>query len=399
MRGTTAVEVGRFAAGPSCAAVLADWGAQVIKVEPLTGDPARGAGEVGTANPRFSLHNRSRRSIAVDLTSEAGKDAVHRLVGRSDVFVTNLRPVALTRLGIDVATLTGLNDRLVYAQITGWGVDSELANDRSYDHGAFWSYAGLADAFADPGGVPAQPTGGMGDRSAGAMLAGAVAAALLRRERTGRGGHVSTSLLATGAWMIGSELSDALTAPQVRRPRDRRHTAYPTINCFRAADGRWLWLQMMFPHHHWSALLDALDAAWLDDDPRFRGGQRSLLASSSAEVVDALDERFAAQPLAVWAQRLRERGIPFSPVLSVHDLPADHAAEASGLFIDLEDATGVGTRAVASPCRYHGTEIAQASPAPLAGAHTYDILRELGYSQSDIDKFAARGAVRSAETG
>lgn len=398
LQGVRVVEIGRFAAGPSCATVLADWGADVVKLEPPGGDPARGAGMLAATNPRFSLHNRSRRSVVVDLRLPAGQAVLHRMASRADVVVTNLRPGALRRLAADAATLLAGNPRLVVAEVSGWGPGTPLADEASYDHGAFWAYGGLADAFADAEGVPAQPTGGMGDRTAGGLLAGAVAAALLRRERTGRGGRVTTSLLATAVWMLGSELSDALASPGTRRPRDRRRTGYPTLNAFQAADGRWFWLQMMFPEAHWRTLVEVIEAPWLDRDPRFSGGDRSKLAAASPSLVDALDEIFRLRPLADWEVRFRAAGIPYSPVRQAHELTTDPVALASDAFVEVAGGPDGPTRAVATPCRFHDAEAPAPGVAPEPGQHSADVLAEYGLAADEIAALARAGVVRAGPT-
>ncbi|HEV7886663.1 MAG TPA: CoA transferase, partial [Acidimicrobiales bacterium] len=177
LEGVKVLEAGRFAAGPACATVLADWGAEVVKIEPPTGDPARGPGSANGKNPRFDLHNRSRRSVALDLTDPDNAETARKLLQWADVFVTNMRPAALARLGLDWDTAHAANPALVYAQLNGYGVESEARDWPSYDHGAFWSFSGAADSYRGEDGTPPQPAGGLGDRTAGTALAGAIAAA------------------------------------------------------------------------------------------------------------------------------------------------------------------------------------------------------------------------------
>ena len=240
------------------------------------------------------MHNRTRRSVALDLSVPVGRGVARRLITAADVFVTNLRQKALTRLELDSTTLRAAAPQLVYAQVTGYG-DADEENRRSYDHGAFWSYSGMAALFRDSAGTPPQPAGGMGDRASGSALAGAVCAALFARQRTGRGEHVSVSLLSTAMWLMASDAADALRTPAPARGNDRLSAPIPTVNCFRCADGRWLWLQSMLPERDWDALLTALDARWLDDDPRFSGGDGRLLAQGRAALTEALDEIFVIQ--------------------------------------------------------------------------------------------------------
>lgn len=396
LAGIRVVEAGRFAAGPSCATVLADWGADVIKIEPPTGDPARGPGSVdGRRNPRFELHNRSRRSLAVDATVPEGRDLVRELVGNADVFVTNLRPRALHKLGLDHESLCGDNPRLVYALVNGYGIETEAADFASYDHGGFWSYSGLAATFTDKDGVPPQPTGGAGDRLAGAVLAGAVGAALFARERSGQGGLVSTSLLAVGVWMQGSDMSDALATGKSHHRPDRRSPSIPTVNCFRAGDGRWFWLQMMEPERHWTAFLDALDTPVLEEDPRFRSGAVAELIAARGALVEILDEVFRAHPLAEWARRFRERDIPFAPVQTVDDVVRDPVAHRAGAF----RAGAHDDLVVASPVRFDGHDGRPVAPSPRPGEHSPAVLAELGLTHETVAALNDRGVVRDGNGG
>ena len=397
LEGIRVVEAGRFASAPSCATVLADWGAEVIKLEPPGGDPARGPGSLGPAdpgqrvNPRFDVHNRTRRSVVLDLSVPSGRAVAHQLIATADVFVTNLRPPALKRLELDATTLRALAPRLVYAQVTGYG-HADTENRRSYDHGAFWSYSGLAALFADSEGTPPQPAGGMGDRASGSALAGAVCASLFARERTGQGDHVSVSLLSTAMWLMASDVADALRDPGRRRGSDRRAAAIPTVNCFRCADGRWLWLQAMLPERDWGALLAALDARWLDDDPRFAdGGNGRLKPQDRIALIEALDEIFRQRSAAEWCQRLSAAGLTAAEVLELQESVRDPLVLGSGAVREVQHPAGVYST-VSSPCSFAEAPLTEPRPAPAAGAHTEQVLAELGISEDELKELRASGA-------
>jgi crotonobetainyl-CoA:carnitine CoA-transferase CaiB-like acyl-CoA transferase len=397
LSGVRVVEAGRFASAPSCATILADWGADVIKLEPPGGDPARGPGSVGPANsaqrvnPRFDVHNRTRRSVALDLSVPAGRAVARRLVTTADVFLTNLRQTALTRLELDSTTLRAATPTLIYAQVTGYG-DADEENRRSYDHGAFWSYSGMAALFRDGTGTPPQPAGGMGDRASGSALAGAVCAALFARQCTGRGEHVSVSLLGTAMWLMASDAADALRHPAPARGNDRLSAPIPTVNCFRCADGRWLWLQSMLPERDWDALLTALDARWLDDDPRFSGGDGRLLAQAREALTEALDEIFRQRGAAEWCRRLSAAGLTVAEVRELSEAVRDPLVLGSGAIREVKH-DGGAYATISSPCSFGDAPLAEPRPAPAAGADTEQILAELGITGSELTELRARGAV------
>ena len=395
LQGIRVIEAGRFASAPSCATILADWGAEVIKLEPPGGDPARGPGsldpEAGQlVNPRFDVHNRTRSSVALDLTAASGRAVAHRLLATADVFVTNLRQPALERLELDAATLRTLVPKLVYAQVTGYG-EADSDSRRSYDHGAFWSYSGLAALFADGDGVPPQPAGGLGDRASGSALAGAVCAALFARQGTGQGEHVSVSLLGTAMWLMASDVADALRDPDRRRDSDRRSAAIPTVNCFRCADGRWLWLQSMLPEREWEALLDALDARWLDEDPRFAGGNGRLTPQDRIALVETLDEIFRHRTAAEWFQRLSAAGLTAAEVRELPEAVRDPLVLGSGAIRQVAHASGAYAT-VSSPCSFAGASLTEPRPAPTVGAHTEEILAEIGIDEPELKELRATGA-------
>jgi crotonobetainyl-CoA:carnitine CoA-transferase CaiB-like acyl-CoA transferase len=398
LHGVRVIELGRFAAGPACATLLADWGADVVKVEPPSGDPARGPGSVADAavghpaNPRFDVHNRTRRGLALDLSLAAGRAAFHRILDQADVFITNLSPAALEHLAIVPADLHEQHPRLIVAQISGYDLATPAARNRSYDHGAYWAYSGAASLFASPDGEPPQPAGGFGDRAAGSILAGAIGAALYRRERTGRGSYVTTSLVNTGLWLMASDVSDILATGHSGRKADRRSAGIPTLNCFRTADGHWLWLQLMVPENQWNALLRALDAEWLDDDPRFSGGDSAKLQAARIPLIEVLDEIFRGRPLPEWEKRLTEQGITWAPVRSLEEAVTDPAIRASSAFVEIS--SGDSTHlSINTPCAFAGLASRRATRAPWVGEHTSDVLAAFGYTPPQIEALRAAGAI------
>ena len=243
LEGIFVVELGFWVAGPACAGVLADWGAEVVKVEPMTGDPFRGMTEMWNtiygvpANPPFALDNRGKRSIGLDYGMEAGKAVLLELIDRADVFVTNLRVGALERAGLDYESLNARNPRLVYASITGLGLEGPDAMRPAYDVGSFWSRAGIAASLTPDGAQLPYQRGGMGDHLTGLAAAAGISTALYHRERTGEGQLISTSLLRLGAYMVSWDLNIALRFGAPTIPTSRSSAGNPLINGYRAADG------------------------------------------------------------------------------------------------------------------------------------------------------------------
>src|SRR5262245_4352210 len=226
--GVRVLELGIWVAVPSAAAVLADWGARVVKIEPPDGDPLRGLAATGLVpyqpdvNPAFQLDNRGKRSIVLDLRQPAGREAAHRLVGRSDVFLSNLRRAKLALLGMDYPALRQVNPRLVYAGLTGYGTGGPERDRAAFDYAAFWSRAGIMASLGEPEGPPPTQRPGMGDHMTGLGMAGAIAAALFARDRTGRGEEVRMSLFESGLWMLASDIQAAITTGYCHTPGGRR---------------------------------------------------------------------------------------------------------------------------------------------------------------------------------
>lgn len=382
VEGVTVVELGVWVAGPAAGGILADWGADVIKIEPPTGDPARMFGrmlgcDLGL-NPPFEMDNRSKRSVVLDLSSEPDRRAAFELLSGADVFLTNVRPGALQRLGLDFASVSAANPRLVYGLITGYGESGPDADRAAFDVAAFWSRAGVAHLLTRPGDTPPFQRGGMGDHSAGMTMAAAVCAALLARERTGAGQLVTTSLYRQGAYTVSFDLNTYLMSGQPIAIGQRESMGNPCMNNYAASDGRRFWIVGLEPERHWPALCRAVGRPEWRDDPRFADARAR--AANSVALIAALDEIFATRPLDEWAQIFAgEPDFFWSPVNSLEDVVADEQFHAAGGIVYVPDGADdqAAVPMVATPADFHGTPWAPRSAAPELRQHTAEVLAEL----------------------
>jgi crotonobetainyl-CoA:carnitine CoA-transferase CaiB-like acyl-CoA transferase len=384
MEGITVVELGVWVAGPAAGGILADWGADVVKIEPPTGDPARMFGRMlgieDGLSPPFEMDNRGKRSIVLDLTTDAGRATAIELLSGADIFLSNVRPAALRRIGLDFETVAAANPRLVYGLITGYGESGPDADRAAYDVAAFWARAGLAHLLTRPGDTPPFQRGGMGDHSAGMTLAAAVCAALVARTRTGKGQLVSTSLYRQGAYTVSFDLNTFLMTGHSIAIGQRETMGNPCMNNYVAGDGRRFWIVGLQGDRHWPALCRAVGRSdWLTD-ARFDTGR--LRAANAAELIAELDVIFATKLLEEWAKVFAtEPDFFWSPINSVEDVVADEQFHAAGGVVYVPgDASSAPM--VATPADFHGTPWAPRSAAPGLGEHTVDILAELKTRQS-----------------
>ena len=387
LEGIRVVELGFWVAGPSAGGILADWGADVIKIEPLDGDPFRGLFLQGFGmdmplNPPFELDNRGKRSLSLDYASDEGRKIVLDLVDRADVFVTNLRPGGLARAGLDWESLSRRNPRLVYASVTGYGLSGPDRDRPAYDVGAYWSRAGIALALTPEGSDPPYQRGAMGDHNAGMTVAGGVSAALFAREKTGRGQLVETSLLRVGIFTLGWDTMIQLRLGAPATAMTRTTTPNPLISCYRDRDGRWFWLLGLQGDRMWPDLVRALgDPEW-KSDPRF--ANLPARRENCAELVRRLDEIFARRPLSEWAGIFDRENVWWAPVQTTAEVVEDPQAEAGGAFVDVPMPDDSKVRMVASPVDFHGTPWAPRGTAPELGQNTEEVLLELGYDWETI---------------
>jgi crotonobetainyl-CoA:carnitine CoA-transferase CaiB-like acyl-CoA transferase len=395
LQGTRVVELGFWVAGPAAAGIMADWGAEVLKIEPPAGDPMRGmfhnaAGVDVPINPPFELDNRGKRSIALDLATEDGRSIAAALLQRADVFVTNLRPSALARVGLDFERVHAVNRRLVYCLVSGYGTTGPDCDRPAYDVGAFWARAAIGASLRPHDGEPPQQRGGMGDHTTAVTAVSAVCAALLARERTGQGQLVTTSLLRTGSYVLGWDVSIRLRFGKLEPPYDRLGVPNPMVNCYRSSDGCWFWLLGLQGDRHWPDVVRAIEQPELLEDPRF--ADIRVRRRNNSECVRVLDAAFNARPMAHWREVFDRENVWWAPVQSVEELLADPQARAAGTFIDAPVAEGT-VEMLATPVDFTGTPWAPSRMPPELGQHTEEILLELGYDWERIAALKERGAI------
>jgi len=394
--GIRVVEMGVWVAGPAAGAVLADWGADVVKIEPPgVGDPARTFSRMLGGdlpfNPIFENDNRGKRSIVLDLARPDAREVAAELVGGADVFVTNVRLAALERLGLGPATLLERHPRLVYGAITGYGFEGPDADKAAYDIAGFWARSGIAGLLTAPGSHPPFQRGGMGDHTAGQSLAGAISAALFARERSGRGQLVMTSLLRQGLYTIGFDLAVAVRFGVSVGVADRSVMANPCINNYRDRDGRWFWIVGLEGDRHWPPLTRVVGHPEWVDDPRF--ATAADRAANAAALIALLDAIFATRSREEWGRIFdAEPDLWWAPVQSVDEVMADAQVHAAGGFVDVPDGETT-TKLPATPVDFGGTPGAPRCMAPAHGEHTDPILAELGRDPAAVAKLRADGAL------
>ena len=388
------VELGVWVAGPAAGGVLADWGADVVKIEPPAGDPARGfAKMIGgdlPLNPPFEMDNRSKRSIVIDFTKPDGIDLAHRLLEGADVFLTNIRMDALERLGLDPDALRARYPRLVYGIITGYGITGPDRDRAAYDISAFWARSGVVGLLTRAGEDPPFQRGGMGDHGAGMTLAGGISAALLARERTGEGQLVATSLLRHGMYTISFDLNMALRFGVPLAVAKRTQMTNPVINCYQDADGRWFWLVGLEGQRHWPDVCRAIGhPEWIDDE-RYRDEQGRR--ENIREIIPEMDRIFATRTRDEWSGIFDEENVWWAPVQSTDEVLADPQVHAAGGLVEVPEGDSA-VMMINTSVDFVGTPGGPRAMPPDLGEHTAAILQELGHDDAAIERLRRDGVV------
>lgn len=377
LAGLRVVELGVWVAAPSAAALLADWGAEVIKVEARGGDPMRNVfGSLGIAgdlaNPAFALDNRGKRSVVLDLRDPTERRHLEDLLASADVFISNLRPDALDKLDLEPYATVERHPRLIYCSISGYGLRGEERNRPTYDIGAFWARSGLAMQMADAEGSPLNARGGIGDHITGLAALAGVLGAVLEQRQTGSGRVVEVSLLRTGAYVLGWDLGLQMALGKVAGAEPRHRNQSPLMNPYRAADGRWFFFTGLEAERHIGPVCRALGRPDLLDDERFASA--SAMRKNRTEVIALLDEIIATRSLAEWAERFDGEGVWWAVAQSPAEVVVDPQLLANEGFITVE---GGALQSMNGPVSFSDVDPPREVAVPLLGEHTAEVLKEL----------------------
>jgi crotonobetainyl-CoA:carnitine CoA-transferase CaiB-like acyl-CoA transferase len=393
--GLKVVDLSSFLAGPGAATVLSDFGADVIKVEPPgIGDPHRVTYKIppfpsAKENYSWQLSNRNKRGLALDLKSPRSTEILERLVKWADVLVVNFPRPVRKRLKLTYEDIAPWNPRLVYADITGYGDEGPDTDLPGFDITAYWSRSGLLDMTRDAGAPPTLPVPASGDHATAMGLYSAIVTGLYRRERTGEGCHVTTSLLGEGIWASAVLVQAALCNAKFYPLHDRKNPPNATFNVYQTADNRWF-LIVMQPKD-WPALPAAIGHPELLSDPLF--ADDAARAKNSGQLAAILDQIFAEQPLAHWHDVFERARITYGIVKTAAEVTTDPQVLANELIVPLEGAGEHLTQTVSSPIKIHGVPKAKARRAPELGEHNDEVLRELGFGADQIEGFRASATI------
>jgi crotonobetainyl-CoA:carnitine CoA-transferase CaiB-like acyl-CoA transferase len=396
--GLKVVDLASFIAGPAAATILSDFGADVIKVEPPQGELWRIANKIppqpNSPEPyMWHLNNRNKRGMTIDLKSPRAGEIVERLVKWADVLIVNTPHPARKKLHLEYDDVAKWNSRLIYADVTGFGEKGPDAALPGFDITAYWARSSLLAQTRDAGAPPTWPVSGSGDHATAVGLYAAIVMALYRRERTGQGSYVTTSLLAQGVWAAGVSIQGALAGAKFYGLHDRKSPPNPVMNVYRSADNEWF-LLLVTPDKL-TALASAIGQPEILNDARFN--EPAKIMANSAQLTAIMDETFAAQPMAHWREVFEQAHITYGAVAGPGDVINDPQLRANDIVVPIEGAGSKVTMTISSPMQVHGVAKVPARRAPDLGEHNEVVLQELGFSPKEITALQASGVTPKAK--
>jgi crotonobetainyl-CoA:carnitine CoA-transferase CaiB-like acyl-CoA transferase len=392
--GLKVVDLASFIAGPGAAVILSDFGANVIKVEPPKGELWR----IGNKIPpqpfakdayQWHLNNRNKRGITLDLKSPDARNVLERLVRWADVLIVNTPHPAREKLKLNYDDVAQWNQRLIYADVTGYGDNGPDTNLPGFDLTAYWSRSGLLSLTRDAGAPPTWPFAGTGDSPTAVGLFSAIVTGLYRRERTGKGSYVTTSLLASGVWSASVAISAALAGAKFAPQHDRKNPANVAMNVYKSSDD--VWFVLVVTPDKIPAVLEGIGRPDLLKDPRF--SDPKALAANRRQLTAIVDEIFCSQPISHWREVLDKAHIPYGLVRDPQDVIKDPQLQANNIVVPLEGAGENIKLTVSSPIQVHGVAKVAAKRAPDLGEHDDEVLQELGLEPKEIERLRASGVI------
>jgi crotonobetainyl-CoA:carnitine CoA-transferase CaiB-like acyl-CoA transferase len=404
LEGIKVIDTANNVAGPLAARMLADYGADVIHIEPPgSGDMARSAlrhfvdiqmgGRIieSDVDTQWEFVNVNKRGMTLNMANEKSREILYGMLKTADVFLNNYRPRELEKFKLDYETIKKINPRIIFANITGYGIKGPDRNLPGYDFNVFWTRTGIMHVFTTPDQDPFTTPIAFGDRTTALTFAYGISMALLIRERTGVGQDIYTSLQQAGIFVNAQDVGDSLVTGKDRQNKTRKEMANVLLNSYKLQDGRWIRFALNQPDRYWQRFCKAIGREDLEHDPRF--GSYLPRLENHAALFDILEKTFAEKTLAEWKPRLDEAGLPWAPILSLPEVTSDEQARANGFFTPIEHPTYGHIEIVANPVILGQTPATVRMPAPEFGQHTEEVLLEYGYTWDDIAKFKEDGVI------
>ena len=399
LEGLKVIEMATYVAAPAAGAMLRDWGAEVIKVEPLNGCPMRRFFEGMKSNvpiegnPIFTLDNRGKKGISINTSDEKGAKIVRKLIKNADIFLTNVRPKSLDSAKLNPKELHKINPKLIYCSLTGYGLDGEEKNRPGFDVAAYWSRSGMAHLTQRKGEEPLPIRTASGDHITAISTVSGILAAIYERSQTGKGKVVETSLLRTGIYSVSSDMALQLKFGRVPSTKKRDEQINPIFNFFKTKDNRWICLSPRAGgDYDLPKVVRALGKEdWLENE-KFNTNQARR--ENAKEFIDEMDKAFSQHTMAEWGEKLDAQDLIWSPVQNLKEVSKDKQAIASGAFYEVEDQDcNENYSTVSSPVKFHNSDDGPKGPAPKLGQDNFEVLKGLGINEDEINNLIDDGIV------